>query len=108
MINSGTPPLPEDDLANASLEDIHSALFDQLVGGHAQMALTFLGKIPNPQSGELEEPDLQAAKIFIDQLEMLQAKTRGNLSEPEKAHLARALSAVKSAFAEVLNHAAGL
>ena len=103
MTEHHQPSLKEQELAGASLAEIHSALFEQLVRGHAQMALTFLGKIPNPQTGELEEPDLEAGKIFIDQLEMLRAKTKGNLSEKEKNELAKALDAAHAAFSEILN-----
>lgn len=106
-MTGNNPPLRESELAGATLEEIHSALFEQLVGGHAQMALTFLGKIPNPQTGELEEPDLEAGKIFIDQLEMLTAKTEGNLSEKEKNFLDKALGTARAAFAGLLNKDVG-
>lgn len=85
------PPLPEDALSGASLEKIHSALFEQLITGHAQMSLMLMGKLPNLHSGELEEPNLEASKIFIDQLEMLEAKTKGNRSKEEDHLLADVL-----------------
>ena len=96
------PPLPEDELNEASLEKIHSALFEQLITGHAQMALMLLGKLPNLHSGENEEPNLEAAKIFIDQLEMLEVKTKGNRSEPESILLRDVLTRVRTEFATML------
>ncbi|HTI70296.1 MAG TPA: DUF1844 domain-containing protein [Candidatus Limnocylindria bacterium] len=101
------PPLDEDSLANASLVEIHTALFLQLIHGHGQMALTFLGLLPNPQSGETEEPDLQAAKIFVDQLEMLESKTKGNLSSFEKTELERVLTITKAAWVDLLGNKSG-
>jgi hypothetical protein len=95
------PPLPEAELAQASLPEIHAALFAQLVAGHGQMALTFLGRLPNPQTGEPDEPNAEAAKLFIDQLEMLVAKTKGNLSADEERLLRQTLTTTQLAFLEV-------
>lgn len=95
-----TPPLREDSLSQSDVTAIHAALFEQLVAGHGQMALTFLGKIPDPNGETVAEPDLVAAKIFIDQLEMLTSKTRGNLSEKEVRLLEDTLKATQEAFAE--------
>lgn len=92
-------PLDEDSLADATPEEIHAALFLQLITGHAQMALMFLGRIENPQSGTEEPPNLEAAKLFLDQLEMLEVKTRGNLGELETNALRETLEAVREAFA---------
>ncbi len=96
------PPLPEDELGEASMEKIYSALFDQLITGHSQMALMLMGKLPNLHSGENEEPNLEAAKIFIDQLEMLEVKTKGNRSEPESILLRDVLTRVRTEFATML------
>jgi hypothetical protein len=98
-----TTPLPEDRLSGADISAIHAALFEQLVSGHGQMVLTFLGKIPDPNGDILPEPDLVAAKIFIDQLEMLQVKTRGNLGPKESALLAETLRVTQEAFAELFD-----
>lgn len=97
------PPLPEDSLSEADADAIYTALFEQMVTGHGQMALTFLGKLPNPHTGQPDEPELPAAKIFIDQLEMLRVKTRGNLGPAETKLLDDTLEVLHSAFAEVLD-----
>jgi len=89
--------------ANATENDIHSELFVQLVTGHAQMAMMFLGRYPNPQTSVPEVPQPEVAKIYIDQLEMLQAKTRGNLSAVESKLLNDMLMATRGAFAEALD-----
>lgn len=89
--------------ANATVGEIHAELFVQLVTGHAQMAMMFLGRYPNPQTGALEASRPEVAKIYIDQLEMLQAKTRGNLSAGESKLLNDMLMATRGAFAEALD-----
>src|SRR5438105_7203415 len=74
--------------------------FVEFVMMHAQNAALFLGQIPNPQSGQ-PEVNLELAKMFIDQLEMIQEKTRGNLSNEESAVLRHALSNLQLAYVEV-------
>lgn len=97
------PPLPEDALGQATPDQILTALFAQMVTGHAQMAMMLLGKFPNPQSGQIESAQPEAAKLFIDQLEMLEAKTRGNLSADETRLLKNMLNATRLTFAEVID-----
>src|SRR5437764_10260056 len=66
----------------------------------AQNAALFLGQIPNPQTGK-GEVNLELAKMFIDQLAMIQEKTRGNLTNEETAVLRNTLSNLQMAFVEV-------
>lgn len=97
-------PSPSDQVpAHATVAEIHSALFIQLVAGHAQMTMMLLGRYPNPQTGQIEAPNPEAAKLFIDQLEMIEAKTRGNLTEEESRLLRQMLSATQMTFAEVID-----
>src|SRR6478672_6099908 len=60
--------------------------FIEFVMMQAQNAALFLGQIPNPQTGK-GEVNLEVAKMFIDQLAMIQEKTRGNLRNEESAVL---------------------
>jgi hypothetical protein len=60
----------------------------------------FLGQIPNPKTGE-GEVNLELAKMFIDQLAMIQEKTRGNLTKEESTVLRNAVSNLQMAFVEV-------
>jgi hypothetical protein len=46
------------------------------------------------------QPNLEAAKMLIDQLEMIQEKTRGNLLTQEASILEDALKNVRLAFVE--------
>ena len=74
--------------------------FIEFVMMHAQNAALFLGQIPNPKTGEAEI-NLDLARMFIDQLEMIQEKTRGNLTNEETMVLRNALSNLQMAFVEV-------
>lgn len=65
----------------------------------AQQISLFLGRMPHPQTGETAT-NLEAAKIFIDQLEMIREKTRGNLSEEESGVLQNVLADLQLAFVQ--------
>src|SRR3989442_8222081 len=74
--------------------------FIEFVMMHAQNAALFLGQIPNPRTGEAEI-NLDLARMFIDQLAMIQEKTRGNLTNEESTVLRNALSNLQMAYVEV-------
>ena len=74
--------------------------FIEFVMMHAQNAALFLGQIPNPKTGEAEI-NLDLARMFIDQLEMIQEKTRGNLTNEEALVLRNALSNLQMAYVEL-------
>ena len=73
--------------------------FMEFVIMHAQNAALFLGQIPNPKTGE-PEVNLDLARMFIDQLEMIQEKTRNNLTNEETTVLRNTLSNLQMAFVE--------
>ncbi len=91
--NEGNP------LANASHEEIMTALFANMVMQQTNMAMMFLGKVPNPQTGETVH-DTEMAQLFIDNLEMLEVKTKGNLDKREETLLHQNLTACRMAFVE--------
>jgi hypothetical protein len=78
--------------------------FIEFVMMHAQNAALFLGQIPNPKTGE-GEVNLELAKMFIDQLAMIQEKTRGNLTNEEATVLRNALSNLQMVYVEVAQQA---
>jgi Domain of unknown function (DUF1844) len=80
--------------------------FIEFVMMQAQNAALFLGQIPNPQTGQ-GEVNLELAKMFIDQLAMIQEKTRGNLTNEETAVLKNTLSNLQMAFVEVSQQSQG-
>jgi hypothetical protein len=90
---------PPEDL---SRDELLSVLFAEMVMQQARMATIFLGEAPHPQTGKMQQ-DLEAARLFIDQLEMLEVKTKGNLTKDEEALLKQSLSSLRLAFVEAVN-----
>ena len=86
----------------ASPEEMNSALFAQLVIQQSSMAMMLLGQTAHPETGKVVR-DLDSARLFIDQLEMLEAKTKGNLSQEEAALLKQSLMSLRMAFVEAVN-----
>ena len=73
--------------------------FVEFVMMQAQNAAFMLGQIPHPQTGKAEV-NLDMAKLLIDQLVMIQEKTKGNLTTDESKILANALSNLQIVFVE--------
>jgi hypothetical protein len=73
--------------------------FIEFVLMHAQQIALMLGQIPGPD-GKPMEANLPVARIFIDQLEMIREKTRGNLSREEEDVLNKVLADLQLAFVE--------
>jgi hypothetical protein len=86
----------------ADREDMNSALFAQLVMQQTNMAMMFLGKVAHPESGQTYK-DVEAARLFIDQLEMLETKTKGNLTREETGLLKQSLMNLRMAFVEAVD-----
>ena len=80
----GLPPPPP-----ASFEVLISMLFTQ--------AISALGQMPNPATGETEI-NKPYAKHYIDTVEMLDEKTKGNLTEDEAKIVSEALHAMRMAY----------
>ncbi len=78
-----------------------STLFAHLVIQQSNMALMLLGKVAHPETGKAML-DVEAAKLFIDQLEMLEVKTKGNLTKEEEALLKQSLMTLRLAFVEAV------
>ena len=95
------PLRPEPDLGGITRAELMSALFAQLIMQQSNMAMLLLGKVPNPQTGETIR-DIEAARLFIDQLEMLEEKTRGNLNKDEENLLKQSLMSLRMAFVEAV------
>jgi len=73
--------------------------FVQFIMVQAQNILYVLGRIPTPE-GERLPPNLQAAKMMIDHLDLIALKTQGNLNSQEEKILKEALQQVQMAFVE--------
>jgi len=92
----------EDPRGNASLEESMSAQFAGLVMQQTNLALMLLGKSPHPETQQTIL-DLDGAKMFIDQLEMLEVKTRGNLKADEAKLLKQSLMTLRLAFVQAID-----
>ncbi len=71
--------------------------FSGFVLGLGQMALIHLGEMPEPQTGRVMR-DLEQARHTIDILDMLEEKTRGNLTEAESKLLLSLTTDLKLKF----------
>ena len=75
--------------------------FNEFIILQAQNAGLFLGQIPNPATGE-KQINLRAAKSVIDSLEMIAAKTVGNLPPIEEKLVATALNNLRPLYQTAL------
>ena len=60
-----------------------------------------LGDAADPHTGEMAQPNLEAAQHMIDILGILEEKTRGNLSAEERQLLEQGLYELRMRFVEV-------
>jgi len=74
--------------------------FAELVNLIAMQAMAGLGLLTGPR-GERVPPDFEAAKHFIDMLQLLEDKTKNNLSAEEKALLDQVLYEARMAFVQM-------
>ena len=91
--------MPEVQKNNPALSSEMTKRFVQFVMVQAQNILYVLGRIPTPE-GDRIPPNLQAAKMMIDHLELIRVKTEGNLSAQETKIITEALQQVQLAFVE--------
>ena len=69
-------------------------LFMQLVLQNQQLAMMSMGKLKNPVTDKIDR-NLEFAKMSIDTLDMLVAKTKGNISEYEEKFLTEIIKDLK-------------
>ena len=75
--------------------------FNEFVLLQAQNAGLFLGRIPDPRTGQ-PKVNLRAAKSVLEALEMLETKSRGNLTETETHLLATTLKNIRPLYQKAL------
>ena len=85
-----------------SAEQTHENLFQGLVISLAAATMQHLGKTLNPVTHKIDK-NLEAAQSTIDMLDMLEAKTKGNLSEAESKLLKGVLAELKLNYVETLS-----
>jgi hypothetical protein len=87
-------------------EPVLPATFALHISTLATQSLMFLGQMPNPLTGKAEV-HLEQAKHFIDTLQMLQEKTKGNLTPDEAQMLQEVLHELRLAYVTISSHAQG-
>ncbi len=79
-----------------------SALFASMVLHQTNLTLMLLGQMPHPEGAKVDV-DVDGAQLLIDQLEMLEAKTQGNLDEQESQLLRNSLMTLRMAFVQAVD-----
>lgn len=85
-----------------STNEKQTMLFAQLISSLHGAAMMQMGKMKNPQSGNLER-NLEQAELTIDMIDMLKEKSKGNLSSEEQRFIDTVLSEVKINFVDEKN-----
>jgi Domain of unknown function (DUF1844) len=86
-------------MSNPSRDD----LFLQLVAMFQFAAMQQMGKLPSPVTGQIER-DLAQAKVSIDMLEMLQARTESHRSMRESEYLDKVLFELRMNYVDEKKH----
>ena len=82
-----------------SMSEPPPASFSVLVTMLFTQAMAMLGQMPDPNTGEAKV-NKPFAKHYIDTLEMLETKTKGNLDDQEAAMLNEALHALRMMYVD--------
>lgn len=93
---------PEKAESSESTPEPPPASFSVLVTMLFTQAMAMLGQMPDPNTGEAKV-NKPFAKHYIDTLEMLEMKTKGNLDEQETAMLNEALHALRMMYVDTRN-----
>lgn len=80
----------------------HAALLFNLVMMFHSAAMQQMGKLKNPMTDAIER-DMEQARLSIDMLDMLQAKTAGNLGEDESKFIGHVISELKLNYVDEVN-----
>jgi hypothetical protein len=79
---------------------LHSIDFSTFILSLSTSALHHMGLVPDPKTGHTSPPNLVIAQQTIDTLEMLRAKTRGNLDEAEEQLITSLLYELRVRFVD--------
>ena len=84
--------------------EMNKAMFMELVLMLSSSVMQQLGKIINPMTGKTEL-NLEAAQSTISLLEMIEAKTKGNLDRDEERLIKNTLTSLKMNYVETASSA---
>ncbi|MEM6469983.1 MAG: DUF1844 domain-containing protein [Planctomycetota bacterium] len=88
---------PEEASGSESDREMPPANLAMLISTFYSQAMMALGVMPHPETGE-KSTDLAMAKHFVDTLEMLQEKTKGNTNEEEDKMFDEVLHLLRMAY----------
>ncbi len=97
---SSAPQAKPEESASPSPQAIPPASMEMLLTTLATEAMVAMGQFPNPADNEVST-HIDHARYVIDLLEMLQEKTKGNLSPGEEAMLTDLLHQLRMLFVSV-------
>ncbi len=86
--------------SDAGMPDMPEANFDELLRLLLGQALLYMGAFPDPETGRAVV-SLEMAKLHIDLLQVVETKTKGNLTPEESSALTRVLAELRMQFVEV-------
>lgn len=92
--------LAEQEKQQPGPHDMPEAGFPEILNIVVMQAMAAMGMLTGPR-GERMPPDLPAAKHFIDLLQVLEDKTKGNLSPQEKSLLDQVLYETRMIFVQL-------
>jgi Domain of unknown function (DUF1844) len=101
--SASEPSFAKDTTDSLDVDSAEATGFTTLVSYLSTTAMFQLGLLPGP-SGEVIPPDLPNGRRTIDLLEVLQEKTRGNLTPDESRLLGDVLYELRMSFVEVEKH----
>ena len=81
-------------------ESLPAPSFAELINILAMQAMAGLGLLPGPD-GQRIPPNLGIAKHFVDMLQVLDDKTKGNLTDEERKLLDQVLYEVRMSFVQM-------
>jgi hypothetical protein len=83
---------------NPSAGDLPRPDFAGFLISLGSSAFVHMGLIPDPETGKSRTPNLAIARQTIDMIELLEAKTRGNLTPDEETLLRNLLTDLRMRF----------
>jgi hypothetical protein len=81
-------------------QELPEASFRSMVGMLASQAIMGLGAMADPQTNRIII-DLESARFSIDLLDILEQKTKGNLTEEESKDLTQVLAELRSRYVQI-------
>ena len=91
--------------AGAGAHELPEANFRSLVGMLASQAIMGLGAMADPQTNRVIV-DLEGSRFAIDLLDLLEQKTKGNLTDEEAKELRQILAELRSRYVQIANFVA--